>query len=206
MTDTAVFRVPNRFLPFILTGSIVVVDQITKFLVVQFIDPFRLSRETVPVIGNFVAFIHTQNVGVAFSIGQNWPPVARRILFIVIPLIVVIFAGYYMIKGRDFTNLQRWALAGIIGGGLGNLVDRIFRVGGVVDFILVNMYGFLGQRYFPIFNVADSSVTVCGILLVISMLFVRPDSQELPDTGSGSNSESGRNATGSSETDNSDNL
>lgn len=177
----------RRFLPFILTAAVVVADQISKALVLRFIEPYRLTRDSVAVIGNFVTFIRTQNLGVAFSIGQSWPPIARRILFIVLPLIVIVFAGYYLIKGRDLTRLQRWALAGIMGGGLGNLVDRVFRAEGVVDFVLVNMYGFLGQRYFPVFNVADSSVTVCGILLVVSLVFGRhgkeTDDLTGPDTG-----------------------
>jgi signal peptidase II len=176
MSDTSRSGVSTRrqFFPFILTASIVLSDQFTKWLVVRFIEPFRLTRDSVSVIGDFVSFIRTQNLGVAFSIGQSWPPIVRRILFIIIPLAVVVVASYYLIKSRDFSNLQRWALAGIIGGGLGNLIDRIFRVDGVVDFILINMYGFLGQRYFPVFNVADSSVTICGILLVVSMIFARP--------------------------------
>jgi signal peptidase II len=164
-------------MPFILSLAIVAADQVSKALVVRFIEPYRLTRDAIPVIGNFVSFIRTQNLGVAFSIGQSWPPVARRILFIVIPLAVVIFASIYLVRDKDLSRLQRWALAGIVGGGLGNLVDRIARADGVVDFIMVNMYGFLGQNYFPIFNIADSSVTVCGILLIVSMIFYRsPDS------------------------------
>lgn len=164
----------RAFFPFVLSIAIVIADQISKALVVRLIEPYRVSREMIPVIGNFVSFIQTQNLGVAFSIGQNWPPVVRRVLFVLIPLAVVVFAGIYLVRDRDLTKLQRWALAGIVGGGIGNLIDRIVRADGVVDFILVNMYGFLGQNYFPVFNVADSSVTVCGILLVISMIFHKP--------------------------------
>ena len=163
----------RRFLPFILTAAVVIADQISKALVVRFIEPYRQTTDSISIIGDFVSFIRTQNLGVAFSIGQSWPELARRILFIVLPLIVVVLAGYYLIKGRDLTGLQRWAIAGITGGGLGNLIDRIFRIDGVVDFVLVRMYGFLGQSYFPVFNVADSTVTVCGILLVASLMFQR---------------------------------
>jgi len=163
-----------HYLPFVLTIAIVIADQVTKALVVHFIEPYRLSREAVPIIGDFVSFIRTQNLGVAFSIGQNWPPILRRLLFIIIPLAVVVFAGFYLLRDGDLSKLQRWALAGIMGGGLGNLIDRVLRADGVIDFVLVKMYGFLGQQYFPVFNVADSSVTVCGILLVISMLFTKP--------------------------------
>jgi signal peptidase II len=169
--DRSVIR---RFLPFVLTAAIVIADQISKAMVMRYIQPYRLTRDSVSVIGEFVTFIRTQNVGVAFSIGQTWPPIARRILFIAIPLVVVVVAGLYLVRGKDLTGLQRWALGGIIGGGIGNLIDRIGRADGVVDFILVKMYGFLGQSYFPVFNVADSTVTVCGILLVVTLLFQRP--------------------------------
>ena len=172
-TTPSNLSIRRRLLPFILTAAIVASDQISKALVVRFIDPYRLSRDSVSVIGEFVTFIRTQNLGVAFSMGQSWPPIARRILFIAIPLVVVVIASLYLLRGKDFTTLQRWALAGIVGGGAGNLVDRIFRADGVVDFILVKMYGFLGQSYFPVFNVADSSITVCGILLVATLLFQR---------------------------------
>jgi len=163
----------RQYLPFILTAVIVGADQISKALIVRFIEPYRQTRDSVSIIGQFVTFIRTQNPGIAFSIGQTWPELARRLLFIIIPLIVIVLAGYYLLKERDLTGLQRWALAGIVGGGLGNLVDRVFRAEGVVDFILVNMYGFLGQRYFPVFNVADSSITVCSILLLVSLVFQR---------------------------------
>jgi len=173
--DDSQFAAPARrqFLPFTLTAVIVVTDQISKALIVRFIAPYRQTRDSVSIIGQFVTFIRTQNPGVAFSIGQTWPELARRLLFIILPLIVIVLAGYYLLKERDLTGLQRWALAGIVGGGLGNLVDRVFRAEGVVDFILVNMYGFLGQRYFPVFNVADSSITVCSILLLASLVFQR---------------------------------
>jgi signal peptidase II len=88
----------------------------------------------------------------------------------------MIFAGLYIVRSRDLSRFQRWVIAGIIGGGLGNMIDRIIRPEGVVDFILVNMYGFLGQQYIPVFNLADSCITVCGILLVGSLLFNRKES------------------------------
>jgi signal peptidase II len=67
--------------------------------------------------------------------------------------------------------VQRWATAGILGGGIGNLIDRIFRSEGVVDFISIKFYGFLGFERWPTFNIADSSVVVCCLLLFITILF-----------------------------------
>lgn len=175
----------RRFIPLILSAAIIGADQISKALVVRHIEPYRLTRDTVSVIGNFVSFIRTQNLGVALSVGQTWPPAARRVMVIAVPLIVIVLAGFYLIRGRDLTRLQRWSLAGIVGGGLGNLIDRIFRPDGVIDFVMVNMYGFLGQHYFPIFNVADSTVTVCGIILIAALLFTRTPAPPADSTSRG---------------------
>ena len=61
-------------------------------------------------------------------------------------------------------------ICGVIGGGLGNIFDRFFRPEGVVDFIDVKFFGLFGMERFPTFNVADSFVMVCAILLVISVI------------------------------------
>ncbi|HOX92234.1 MAG TPA: signal peptidase II, partial [Spirochaetales bacterium] len=71
----------------------------------------------------------------------------------------------------DQPALQGAELAGIIGGGMGNILDRIFRADGVVDFLSVKFYGLFGLERWPTFNVADATVVVCGILLAASTLF-----------------------------------
>jgi signal peptidase II len=63
-------------------------------------------------------------------------------------------------------------VAGIIGGGIGNIIDRIFRAGGGVDFISVNFDGLLGMDRWPTFNIADASVVVCCLLFLFSILIV----------------------------------
>ena len=110
------------------------------------------------------------NPGIAFSMGNGLPDTLRGLLFAIIPLVVlVVVLGIYF-RNDDFTFFQRWAVAGIIGGGLGNIYDRFFRSEGVVDFIDVKFYGLFGLERWPTFNVADSAVVVCGILLVISFI------------------------------------
>jgi signal peptidase II len=64
-------------------------------------------------------------------------------------------------------------VAGIIGGGIGNIVDRMFRPEWVVDFISVRIYGLFGMDRWPTFNVADSSLVVTGILLMLSLIFMK---------------------------------
>ena len=102
--------------------------------------------------------------------GDSWPLVIRRLSFGLVPLIVMILVIVVYLRNTDFTQLQRWAICGIVGGGLGNLIDRFFRARGVVDFIDIKFYGLFGMERWPTFNVADAAVVVCGILLVVSFL------------------------------------
>jgi signal peptidase II len=84
--------------------------------------------------------------------------------------VIIGLVVYYARNGSRFTAVERWSIAGIVGGGLGNLIDRVVRPEGVVDFLDVKFYGLFGLERWPTFNVADASVVVCGVLLVISVL------------------------------------
>jgi signal peptidase II len=149
-------------LPFVLTLGIILLDQFTKLLIIKNI-PLNSYRR---LLNDFVWIVHARNLGIAFSIGDGFPELARRILFILLPLIVMVFVVIYYLRGSDLTLGMRWTMAGILGGGLGNLVDRIGRPLGVVDYLSVKFYGIFGLARFPAFNVADSSIVVSGILLV----------------------------------------
>jgi signal peptidase II len=160
----------HKVLPFLLTILVVLADQLSKAFIVSCWP--REGTFIKDVFGNdFLWIIHVRNKAIAFSLGEGLPDQIRALLFIVLPLVVIAVLLVYYFKTDEFTTLQRWVVAGIVGGGLGNLMDRIFRPDGVVDFISVNVYGFLGFARWPTFNVADSTVVVCGILLVLSMLF-----------------------------------
>ena len=154
-------------LPFVLTIFIILADQITKAIIVRTIPVHEFGPS---IIGDFIRFFHTRNHGVAFSIGANFPAVVRRLIFILIPLCVMVVVIVYYIRDADLTKGMRWALAGILGGGIGNLIDRIFRADGVVDFIYMRVYGFLGMEVWPIYNVADSSTVISGSLLILLFL------------------------------------
>lgn len=159
-----------KLLPFILAATVIAVDQVTKAIIAtQWPGDGVFIAD---VFGNdFLWIIHVRNKAIAFSIGNGLPELARTALFIVLPLVVIAGLVWYYFKTDDFVGIQRWAVAGIVGGGVGNLIDRVFRPDGVVDFISVNFYGLLGFSRWPTFNVADSSVVVCGILLFASVLF-----------------------------------
>jgi len=164
----------------VLTAVIIVADQITKAFVVAHVQRIEFSGFTIEVFGDFLRIIHTRNLGIAFSVGRGLPDGVRRLVFTILPAIVLVGLRAYYVRVDGFTRLQRWAVAGIIGGGLGNLIDRVFRPEGVVDFVDVKFYGIFGMDRWPTFNVADASVVVCGILLMIGLLFQPPPSAVQP--------------------------
>ena len=165
--------VKTKLLPLVLTVIVFVLDQGSKLLIIKNIPPYTIGAS---FFGDFLRIIHVYNPGIAFSMGNGLPDTLRGLLFAIIPLVVlVVVLGIYF-RNDDFTNFQRWAVAGIIGGGLGNIYDRFFRSEGVVDFIDVKFYGLFGLERWPTFNIADAAVLICGFLLIIS--FIRAMIQE----------------------------
>jgi len=168
----------ERILPLTLTALIILVDQITKAVIVKLGPEIGLIKD---VFNNDLLWIyHARNKAIAFSLGEKFPDPVKKIAFIVIPILVLGFLLWYYFKSDDFTKIQRWAAAGIIGGGLGNIIDRIFRSDGVVDFISVKFYGLFGFERWPTFNLADSSVVVCCILLFVSIFFTSQKKEKAP--------------------------
>lgn len=157
--------------PLILTVLIVVADQITKLLIVRNVPLYYETGFSIDVIGNFFRIIHARNLGIAFSIGNGFPFWLRKGLFVAMPVVVLILLFFTIYRSREIGQGQRWCIAAVFGGGLGNIIDRVFRPLGVVDFLDVKFYGLFGMERWPTFNVADSSVVVGGIILVVSMLF-----------------------------------
>ena len=170
----------ERLLPLTLTAFIVLLDQLTKALIVKNMPIYeRPIYEHIDVFNNgFLWICHVRNKAIAFSLGNNLPEFLKPILFIIVPILVLAFLAWYYFSSDEFTKLQRWAVAGIIGGGVGNIIDRIFRPDGVVDFISVNIYGLFGWPRWPTFNVADSSVVICCIFLFVTIVFAKKNKTE----------------------------
>lgn len=137
-------------------AAVVAADQLAKYLTVANIALF----EDVPFIPGLLQLTYVQNTGAAFSSfqGQQW-------LFAVM---FVIFTGVilweFFKKPMPFTKLERWCIAAVYAGGLGNMIDRI-RLGYVVDMIETTF------MEFPVFNVADCFIT-CGCALLMVHLFL----------------------------------
>lgn len=139
----------------LFVAFIVVIDQLVKYLTVTYIA----LHAPVTFIPGVLQLTYVQNTGAAFSSfeGQQW-------LFSCIFLIFtgIIFFEYFK-KPMPFTKLERWCIAAIYGGGLGNMLDRV-RFGYVVDMIETTFMDF------PVFNVADCFIT-CGCILIMIHLF-----------------------------------
>ena len=171
----------KKLLPLTLTAFAIITDQLSKaFIVKNWPDNFTFISD---VFNNdFLWIYHVRNTAIAFSIGENLPAWAKPILFVVLPAAVLLCLIVYYFKSNEFSVVQRWALAGILGGGLGNLLDRIFRRDGVVDFISIKFYGFLGFERWPTFNLADSFVVVFGILLLLTVFLPNKNSIQGKET------------------------
>lgn len=157
----------SLLMPFTLTAIIIIADQISKLLIVKTI---QVNTIGVSILNDFIRIIHTRNLGIAFSIGYDLPDGIRTALFILFPALVIVAVVFFYFKEKDLTYGMRWALAGIVGGGFGNLIDRIFRPLGVVDFASIKFFGIFGMQRFPAFNVADSSVVVSSITLILMFI------------------------------------
>ena len=140
----------------LFAAGIVVVDQITKALVVANIPLFG-HLDAIP---GLFGLTYVQNTGAAFSSfqGMRWLFVA---LFVV--LTALIFLEYFK-KPLPFSTFERWCIAAVYGGGMGNIIDRVFR-GYVVDMIDVEFMNF------AVFNVADCFITCGCIALIVHMAF-----------------------------------
>ena len=154
--------------PFLLTAGIIFVDQLVKLAITLSV---KLNSIAVSWLGDFIWITHQRNSGGAFSFANSVSPGIRIVIFIVLPLAVLALIAWSVLVFKEYKPVERWMLAGIIGGGLGNIIDRIFRPLGVVDFISIKFFGLFGLERWPTFNIADSCIVVCGIILCLSIIF-----------------------------------
>jgi len=150
-----------------IVGIIVVLDQITKHIVETSIRLY----EVVTVIPGFFNLTNVRNKGAAFSLFSTAPDGFRSVFFIGVTLAAVVVIA--MVLRKTHERLQVFAFSHILGGAVGNVIDRV-RYGEVVDFI----QWYYRSYYWPSFNVADSAITVGVLLLAIDMLFGKPEHEE----------------------------
>ncbi|MBS4211918.1 MULTISPECIES: signal peptidase II [Neobacillus] len=149
---------------YLIALFVIVLDQITKWL----IEKNMYIGESIPIIDKFLYITSHRNRGAAWGIlqGQMW-------LFYVITVIVIIAIMYYLYKAAKGKWLLGVSLAFMLGGAIGNFIDRVVRKE-VVDFIHTFIFGY----NFPVFNIADSALVIGVGLLMIQMLLEEKSSKE----------------------------
>lgn len=148
---------------YILALFVIALDQLTKWLVVKNME----YGESVTIINNFLYITSHRNQGAAWGIlqGQMW-------FFYIITVVVIGGIIYYMQKTKDKV-LFRVSLGLILGGAIGNFIDRVVRKE-VVDFVHTYIFGY----NFPIFNIADSALVIGVALLILQMLLEERELKE----------------------------
>jgi signal peptidase II len=130
---------------------LVILDQWTKYLAVTKL----IGQKVVVIIPKLFDFSLVYNTGAAFGLGSNWPPLARKIVFLGISCLAAVLMLVLLIRLKKEGPLPTIALTLIFSGAVGNLIDR-FRFSYVVDFIHV----FYKNYHWPHFNIADSCISV----------------------------------------------
>jgi signal peptidase II len=157
----------NRLHYVALTIAVIILDIWTKALVLARID----LHEAIPVIPNFFQLVHVRNTGAAFGLGANaaskFVPILLNVGAIAVFCVVVVYALRTAVTDR----LLQTGLHLILGGAIGNLLDR-FRFGYVVDFLDV----YVGNYHWPAFNVADSAICI-GIALLFLDMRKKPETE-----------------------------
>ena len=153
----AFFKGDESQMWFVFLGSalIALLDQAIKLIVKLNLKPIG----EVDFIKGLLSFVYVENRGAAFGILEN-----QRWIFILITIAVIIFLVYYLIKIKDRSKLLLTSLMLIIGGGIGNLIDRLM-YGYVIDYIQLSFFP-------PVCNLADYCVVIGAVLLCIYLLAI----------------------------------
>ena len=147
----------------IVSFLLLIADQVTKYFVTVNMTLATMSPmpESIEFIPGLIDFVYIHNKGGAWGMmqGQTW-------FLLSVTMIVMLICIAMLIKYGLKNKLLFWSLSLVLSGGLGNMIDRIFRNGNVVDFIHLHF-----MPDFPIFNVADCCVVIGAGLLILYFVF-----------------------------------
>ncbi len=141
--------------------AVVILDQVTKYIV----NTSMLLHDSIPIINGLFNFTYVKNPGAAFGFLSGAPPFFRSVFFIGVTVAAIMLILYYIRKTKTEEPLLTTSFSLIMGGAVGNLIDRV-RFGEVIDFL--DLY--IGPHHWPAFNIADSAISVGAILLVYDMI------------------------------------
>ena len=151
----------------LIAALVVALDQMTKFLVISQMALY----ESIPVIDGFFHLTRAHNPGGAFSFFAGQSELVRKFVFLGMTAVAIVAILYLYFQTPRRQPFLAAALALIFGGAVGNFIDRV-RFGYVVDFLDV----FIGRYHWPIFNMADSAITV-GLTFYAGCLLLAPKSR-----------------------------
>ncbi|MGZ3789271.1 MAG: signal peptidase II [Bacteriovorax sp.] len=157
----------------VLIATIIIADQISKGIIQQ---KFFLG-ESVPVIPNLFHLTYVRNPGAAFGMLGYAPDYIRTPLFFALPVVACLWLLYLIWGSRNKNLLHCLAYSLIFAGAVGNLIDR-FTMNYVVDFFDF----FIGTHHFAAFNIADSSITIAAIILIVDLLFLSKNQDSAAST------------------------
>ena len=156
----------------VVSLAVLVVDQWTKHLA----ESSLAGRPPRAVIPGFIDLVHVENTGMAFGLFAVGSSTLGVLVLTLLGMLALGLVLYYFLRTPDTNKGVLFALALILGGAVGNLMDRIVS-GSVTDFIDV----YVGTHHWPTFNAADSAITIGIVLLMIDAFFPRrPD--PVPET------------------------
>lgn len=140
-----------------VTLPVLIADQLSKYLISTNLE---LYRSRIPLVPGWLDLTYTLNPGAAFSLFATMPATFRRFFFVILSFVAIVVLIWLILR-RTTTFAYSLGFALILGGTIGNLIDRLMR-GKVVDFI----YFHHGWFSYPVFNIADSAITV-GVLMIL---------------------------------------
>ena len=171
----------RNFLLASVTGVVIVADQLTKLQIMQ---TMRL-HESIPVVPNLFSLTYIRNPGAAFGLLAGSSNAFRMVFFGLTSIFALGLLGTILFRMPERDWVGRLSVAGILGGAVGNLIDRL-RYGEVIDFLDV----YVENYHWPAFNVADSAITVGVLFLIIHFAFEKkeeppltPESSSVPGAG-----------------------
>jgi len=164
-TASAPPRRPFLFLLGAITIPVILLDQATKL----FVQGHMALYESIAIVPNYLDITYALNPGAAFSMLADAPAWVRKAFLLSMAIAAIIVLTVLIVKSER-VSINSVAFALILGGAAGNLIDRAIR-GRVIDFMRAHYY----DLNYPVFNVADSAITIGVALIVLASLFGRDD-------------------------------
>ena len=152
----------KKYILFVATTVLIVLlDQITKV----YIDTSMQLHDSLPVIQGLFSITYVRNPGAAFGFLAGASPLFRYLFFVAVTVTAIVLILFYIRKNKAEEQRLNISLSLILSGAIGNLIDRI-RLGEVIDFMDV----YIGSYHWPAFNVADSSISIGAVILLIELM------------------------------------